>query len=171
MDDQQREGVKELSTLQDVVVTSGSVESAVHSPMSPPPGSTELDDHRVNRRVVWKFGGTSVGDGSKLRAVAERLVAARREGLQVVAVLSAMASSTNDLHQAALKLSTTPAARELDALLSVGESTSCALAAIAVHELGERAVSLNGLQAGFTRMALLETPNCSGLRLIGSLRS
>lgn len=101
-----------------------------------------------DRRVVWKFGGTSVGDPARLRAVAERLVAARREGLQVVAVLSAMGSSTDDLARLAHEVSPEPQPRELDALLSVGESISCALAAIAVHELGERAVSLTGLQAG-----------------------
>ncbi|MBB5803454.1 aspartate kinase [Saccharothrix ecbatanensis] len=100
------------------------------------------------QRVVWKFGGTSVGDVDRLRAVAARLVAAKREGKQVVAVLSAMGGSTDDLVGLAMELSAEPDPRELDALLSVGESISCALAAIAVRELGERAVSLSGPQAG-----------------------
>jgi aspartate kinase len=100
------------------------------------------------RRVVWKFGGTSIGDADRLGAVARRLVAARRQGLQVVAVLSAMGGTTDDLVQLAYRLSGEPQPRELDALLSVGEVMSCALAAIAVHELGERAVSLTGAQAG-----------------------
>jgi aspartate kinase len=100
------------------------------------------------RRVVWKFGGTSVGDADRLRAVARRLVAARRQGMQVVAVLSAMGGTTDELVQLAYGLSAEPQPRELDALLSVGEVTSCALAAMAVHELGERAVSLTGSQAG-----------------------
>jgi aspartate kinase len=100
------------------------------------------------RRVVWKFGGTSVGDPARVRAVAQRLVAARRQGIQVVAVLSAMGDSTDELARMAYELSPKPQPRELDALLAVGESMSCALAAIAVHDLGERAVSLNGLQAG-----------------------
>ncbi len=99
-------------------------------------------------RVVCKFGGTSVGDTGRLRAVAERLVAARRQGSQVVAVLSAMGGTTDELVRQAYGLSTEPQPRELDALLSVGEMTSCALAAMAVHELGERAVSLTGSQAG-----------------------
>jgi aspartate kinase len=98
--------------------------------------------------VVWKFGGTSVGDPDRLRAVAARLIAARREGLQVVAVLSAMGGATDDLVRLGHELSPKPHPRELDALLSVGEAMSCALAAIAVHELGERAVSLTGPQAG-----------------------
>jgi len=97
---------------------------------------------------VWKFGGTSVADAGRLRAVAERLVAARRQGAQVVAVLSAMGGTTDELVRQAYGLSTEPQPRELDALLSVGEMTSCALAAIAVHDLGERAVSLTGVQAG-----------------------
>jgi len=98
--------------------------------------------------VVWKFGGTAVGDPQRLRAVVARIVDARRQGLQVVAVLSAMGGSTDDLVRRAHELSPRPDPRELDALLSVGESMSCALAAIAVHDLGERAVSLTGSQAG-----------------------
>jgi aspartate kinase len=101
-----------------------------------------------NRRVVWKFGGTSISDPDRLRTVARRLVAARREGLQVVAVLSAMGGTTDELVKLAYGLSIEPQPRELDALLSVGEMMSCALAAMAVHDLGERAVSLTGSQAG-----------------------
>lgn len=100
------------------------------------------------RRVVWKFGGTSVGDHDRLRAVARRLVDAHRRGIQVVAVLSAMGHTTDELLRSAYELSAQPQPRELDALLSVGETMSCALAAIAVHELGERAVSFTGPQAG-----------------------
>jgi aspartate kinase len=105
-------------------------------------------DAQRTRRVVWKFGGTSVADADRLRAVAERLVAARRQGIQVVAVLSAMGQTTDELFQQAYCLSAEPQPRELDALLSVGEVVSCSLAAMAVHELGERAVSLAGSQAG-----------------------
>ncbi|HEV7452463.1 MAG TPA: aspartate kinase [Pseudonocardiaceae bacterium] len=98
--------------------------------------------------VVCKFGGTSVGDHDRLRAVAERLVAAQRQGNRVVAVLSAMGKSTDGLCELAYQMSALPPRREFDALLSVGESISCALASMAVHELGSRAVSLNGAQAG-----------------------
>ncbi|MBM7773851.1 aspartate kinase [Actinokineospora baliensis] len=98
--------------------------------------------------VVWKFGGTSVGDVDRLRAVAARLVAANRAGTRVVAVLSAMGGSTDDLVRQAHQVAAVPEPRELDALLSVGEGVSCALAAIAVHELGGRAVSLTAAQAG-----------------------
>lgn len=98
--------------------------------------------------VVWKFGGTSVGNHDRLRAVAQRLVAAQRQGHRVVAVLSAMGKATDELCELAYRMSALPPRRELDALLSVGESISCALASMAVHELGARAVSLTGPQAG-----------------------
>jgi aspartate kinase len=98
--------------------------------------------------LVWKFGGTSVADHERLRAVAERMVAAQRSGRGVVAVLSAMGKSTDELVTMAYGMSARPPLRELDALLSVGESISCALAAMAVAELGSHAVSLTGRQAG-----------------------
>jgi aspartate kinase len=98
--------------------------------------------------LVWKFGGTSVGDPVRLRAVAERMVAAQRSGRGVVAVLSAMGKSTDELVDMAYGMTARPPLRELDALLSVGETISCALAAMAIAELGGRAVSLTGAQAG-----------------------
>ncbi|MHA6795096.1 aspartate kinase [Pseudonocardia bannensis] len=98
--------------------------------------------------LVWKFGGTSVADHARLRAVAERMVAAQRAGRGVVAVLSAMGTSTDELSALAYAMSSRPPLRELDALLAVGESISCALASMAVAELGSHAVSLTGPQAG-----------------------
>lgn len=102
----------------------------------------------MNPTVVWKFGGTSVADPLRLRAVAERMVAAQRVGHRVVTVLSAMGGSTDELNAMAYAMSARPQLRELDALLSVGECISCSLAALAVHDLGSRAVSLTGSQAG-----------------------
>ncbi len=98
--------------------------------------------------VVQKFGGTSVGGPDRLRAVARRLVAARDEGDDVVGVLSAMGSTTDELIALAGEISETPAPRELDMLLSVGERISCALAAMAINDLGRQAISLTGSQAG-----------------------
>jgi aspartate kinase len=98
--------------------------------------------------LVWKFGGTSVAGPDRLRAVAERMVAAERAGRHVVAVLSAMGKATDELVEMAYGISARPPLRELDALLSVGESMSCALAAMAVAELGSHAVSLTARQAG-----------------------
>src|SRR4029453_14587763 len=98
--------------------------------------------------VVMKFGGTSVADPERLKAVAARLVAAREAGNRVVAVLSAMGDTTDDLLRLANEISPHPVARELDMLISVGERVSCALAAMAIHDLGHEAISLTGSQAG-----------------------
>ena len=98
--------------------------------------------------VVMKFGGTSVADAEKLQAVARRLVAARENGHRVVAVLSAMGRTTDELLDLAHQVSAQPQARELDMLISVGERISCALAAMAIIELGHDAISLTGSQAG-----------------------
>ncbi len=98
--------------------------------------------------VVMKFGGTSVADTERLKAVARRLVAAREEGNRVVAVLSAMGDTTDDLLRLAHEVSSAPAPREVDMLISVGERVSCALCAMAIHDLGHEAISLTGSQAG-----------------------
>jgi aspartate kinase len=98
--------------------------------------------------VVMKFGGTSVADPEKLKRVAARLVAARDEGHRVVGVLSAMGDTTDDLIRLAYAVSPAPDPRELDMLVSVGERISCALAAMAIKDLGHDAVSLTGSQAG-----------------------
>jgi aspartate kinase len=98
--------------------------------------------------VVMKFGGTSVGDTERLKRVARRCVAASEAGNRVVAVISAMGKTTDDLIRLAHEISEEPAPRELDMLASVGERISCALVAMAIIDLGHRATSLTGSQAG-----------------------
>jgi aspartate kinase len=98
--------------------------------------------------VVMKFGGTSVGDTERLKRVARRLVAAHEGGTRVVAVVSAMGRQTDELLSLAHDVSPSPQPRELDMLLSVGERISCALVAMAIVDLGHRAISLTGSQAG-----------------------
>jgi aspartate kinase len=98
--------------------------------------------------LVMKFGGTSVADPQKLKEVARRLVEAQADGSRVVAVLSAMGHTTDDLVRLAYEVSARPKPRELDMLISVGERISCALAAMAIHDLGAEAISLTGSQAG-----------------------
>jgi aspartate kinase len=116
---------------------------------APKPGRVvELDRRRDNALVVCKFGGTSLAEIDHVRDVAERLVAMQREGRKVVAVLSAMGDSTDHLVALAHQLAESPPPREFDALLSLGESLSCSVAALAVHALGARATSLTGWQAG-----------------------
>ena len=98
--------------------------------------------------VVMKFGGSSVADTAKLHAVAERCASAREAGNRVVAVLSAMGDTTDDLIRLAHEMAPRPDPRELDMLVSVGERISCSLAAMALIDLGHRATSLTGSQAG-----------------------
>jgi aspartate kinase len=98
--------------------------------------------------VVMKFGGTSVADPEKIRRVAARLVATKRAGARVVAVVSAMGYHTDELVDLAHQVSPQPKPRELDMLISVGERISCALVAMAISDLGTDAVSLTGSQAG-----------------------
>ena len=98
--------------------------------------------------VVMKFGGTSVADTERIKAVARRMVAARAAGNRVVAVLSAMGDTTDELLRLAYEVSASPVPREVDMLISVGERVSCALAAMAIHDLGHEAISLTGSQAG-----------------------
>ena len=107
-----------------------------------------VDERPQRGTVVMKFGGTSVAGPERLRRVAKRLVSAHEEGNRVVAVLSAMGATTDELISLAHQVSARPDARELDMLISVGERISCALAAMATNDLGHRAVSLTGSQAG-----------------------
>ena len=95
-----------------------------------------------------KFGGTSVAAPDDLKRAATRIVAAREAGNQVVAVLSARGKTTDDLVGMAFEISDSPYEREMDMLLSVGERISCALCAMAIHDMGHAAVSLTGSQAG-----------------------
>ena len=98
--------------------------------------------------VVQKYGGTSVADADRIRAVADHVVRTRRRGHDVVVVVSAMGRSTDDLLQLASQISDDPPARELDMLVSAGERISMALLCMAIWELGESASSLTGSQAG-----------------------
>ncbi len=98
--------------------------------------------------VVMKFGGTSVADATRLKRAAERIVAKREAGHHVVAVLSARGKETDRLIADAYEISDRPDPREMDMLLSTGERVSCALCAMAINDLGHRAISLTGSQAG-----------------------
>ena len=95
-----------------------------------------------------KFGGTSVADADKIRNVARRLVAAHETGRPVVGVVSAMGKTTDSWRRWPAEVSPRPHPREMDMLLSTGERISAALCAMAIEDLGHRAVSLTGSQAG-----------------------
>ncbi|MGH3665007.1 MAG: aspartate kinase [Egibacteraceae bacterium] len=98
--------------------------------------------------VVQKYGGSSVADTDRIKRVAQRIAQAKRDGHDVVAVVSAMGRSTDQLLRQATEISLIPPGRELDMLLTAGERISMALLAMAMHELGYTAQSLTGSQAG-----------------------
>ena len=98
--------------------------------------------------VVQKYGGSSVSDAGRIRAVAERIVATRDAGHEVCVVVSAMGDSTDELLDLAQQVTAEPPARELDMLLTAGERISMALLAMAIAELGHEARSFTGSQAG-----------------------
>jgi aspartate kinase len=98
--------------------------------------------------VVMKFGGTSVAGAEQIKRAARRIVAAREAGKRAVAVLSARGKTTDELVDQALEISARPEPREMDMLLSTGERISCALCAMAIHDMGHKAISLTGSQAG-----------------------
>ncbi len=95
-----------------------------------------------------KFGGTSVADADRIKRAAKRMVRAHEAGHRVVGVLSARGKTTDELISMAEEVSPTPDPREMDMLLSTGERMSCALCAMALNDLGHRAISLTGSQAG-----------------------
>jgi aspartate kinase len=98
--------------------------------------------------IVQKYGGSSVADAEKIKNVARRVAKAKDEGNQVVVVVSAMGDTTDDLIELAYQISEQPSDRELDVLLSTGEIVSSTLLAMALGNLGYRAISLSGAQAG-----------------------
>lgn len=98
--------------------------------------------------IVCKFGGTSVASPERLRNVAKRLVARKQEGNRVVAVVSAMGKTTDELLGLAAAVNPNPPTREMDRLLSTGEQVSMSLLAMAIEARGYQAMSFTGRQAG-----------------------
>jgi aspartate kinase len=98
--------------------------------------------------IVQKYGGSSVADAEKTKNVARRIIRTKEAGNQVVVVVSAMGDTTDDLIQLARKVAAQPDTRELDVLLSTGEVVASTLLTMALHSLGQSAISLSGAQAG-----------------------
>ncbi|MFJ8230207.1 aspartate kinase [Streptomyces sp. NPDC094448] len=98
--------------------------------------------------VVQKYGGSSVADAEGIKRVAKRIVDAKKDGHQVVVVVSAMGDTTDELIDLAEQVSPIPAGREFDMLLTAGERISMALLAMAIKNLGHEAQSFTGSQAG-----------------------
>jgi len=98
--------------------------------------------------VVQKYGGSSVADAAGIKRVAQRIVATRKAGNDVVVVVSAMGDTTDELRDLAEQVTPLPPPRELDMLLTAGERISMALVAMAIAQLGHKAQSFTGSQAG-----------------------
>ena len=98
--------------------------------------------------IVHKYGGSSVADADKILNVARRIGQAKDSGMDVVAVVSAMGDTTDELISLAQSITAQPDPRELDLLLSTGELVSCTLVTMALRTLGYQAISLSGVQAG-----------------------
>ena len=106
--------------------------------------------------MVQKYGGTSLGDEGRLLRAARRITALTRQGNEVVAVVSAQGSTTDDLIARAARVNPRGALSEMDAYLSAGEQMSAALLAMTIGALGWSAVSMTGWQAG------IHTDDCFG---------
>ncbi len=100
------------------------------------------------RLVIQKFGGSSVANIERIKAVADRIVSYKNHRQDVVVVVSAMADTTDELEELAMQISGAPPDREMDMLMSTGEQISCALLAIAVKEKNRDAISFTGGQVG-----------------------
>ncbi len=98
--------------------------------------------------IVQKYGGTSVATPEHIKRVAEQVVKEKEKGNRIIVVVSAIGDTTDHLVQLAAQVSKNPPEREMDMLLSVGERTSIALLAMAIHELGHDAISFTGSQVG-----------------------
>lgn len=98
--------------------------------------------------IVQKYGGSSVANPAKIVNVAKRVAAYRKKGYDVVVVVSALGDTTDELLSLAGQITRDPAERELDMLMSTGEQVSVSLLAMALHELGQEAISFTGAQVG-----------------------
>jgi len=98
--------------------------------------------------IVQKFGGTSVGDVERIKKVAEKAIKTKKEGNDVVVVVSAMSGATDYLINLGKQITNSPSKREMDMLVSTGEQVSIALLSIAIHSMGIDAISYNAMQIG-----------------------
>ena len=105
--------------------------------------------------IVQKYGGTSVANPESLKIVAEKIINAKKEDNQVVVVVSAMGSSTDELISLANELSEEPSPREMDMLLSAGERITMSLLAMHLNSLGYDSFSLTGSQAGILQLLVM----------------
>ncbi len=104
--------------------------------------------------IVMKFGGSSVENIEKMRAIAQRILLKKAEGFDIVVVVSAMGKTTNQLLELANQASTNPSKREIDLLISTGEQVSISLLSMILNEHDQKAIGLTGFQAGIKTSGL-----------------
>lgn len=102
----------------------------------------------MKKLIVQKFGGSSVSNAERIQNVAKRVTSYKKEGHDLVVVVSALGDTTDELIELANQISNDPPEREMDMLLSTGEQISAALLAMAIHKLGFAAISFTGAQVG-----------------------
>jgi len=98
--------------------------------------------------IIQKFGGSSVANVERIQNVAKRVVRYKKQGIDIVVVVSALGDTTDELIALSQKITTEPSEREMDMLLSTGEQISVALLAMSIHKLGYEAISFTGAQVG-----------------------
>ncbi|MDD2654695.1 MAG: aspartate kinase, partial [Candidatus Omnitrophica bacterium] len=98
--------------------------------------------------IVQKYGGSSVANPERIKEVAKRVASYKKDGYDLVVVVSALGDTTDELIELADKISQNPPEREMDMLMATGEQISCALLAMAIEELGHDAISFTGGQVG-----------------------
>ncbi|MFC4777445.1 aspartate kinase [Paenibacillus sp. GCM10023252] len=114
--------------------------------------------------IVMKFGGSSVGTPERMQRVAGRIIERKQQGHSIVVVVSAMGDTTDELIDQSKLLNPNPPAREMDMLLTTGEQISVALLSMTIHQLGDRAVSLTGWQAGIRTEAVHSKARITDIR-------
>jgi len=102
----------------------------------------------MKKLIIQKYGGSSVANLERIKAVAKRIVSLKNKNNDIVVVVSALGDTTDELEEMAFTLDANPPARELDMLMSTGEQISCALLAIAIKAQGREAISFTGAQVG-----------------------
>ncbi len=103
---------------------------------------------RDKELIIQKYGGSSVANLERIRKVAERVISYKKKGFDLVVVVSALGDTTDKFIELAYKITSKPKEREMDMLISTGEQASCALLAMAIHNLDYEAISFTGGQVG-----------------------
>jgi aspartate kinase len=144
-----KEGLeKEIIKIMKKTFSDADIKSQVKTLEPDTSGATIIKDEKNYPIIVQKYGGSSLADTNKIKIVAQKVVEKARQGNRMIVVVSAMGKTTDDLINKVCQITPEPSEREMDMLLSTGEQVSIALLTMAIHSLGEEAVSFTGAQAG-----------------------